>query len=211
MEPQIHDRRAVMGWRRRGWLIPALVVGWTMIGCGDPVPTDVPTTSDFVRERELLAKRKAESEGKARRPMGAQPAQTDDGQAASGDPSYAAADGGYFYDPRGKRDPFRSFRFAGSEGDSKGDREAFGPLVDFELGQLELSAVIWDATNPRALILDPGGRSYIVREGSPIGKNRGQIIHIGDNLVLVKETYENFAGEKTTKDVELRIRLSQGG
>ena len=37
------------------------------------------------------------------------------------------------------------------------------------------------------------------------------LYHIGDNLVLVKETYENFAGEQTTKDVELRIRLSQGG
>jgi hypothetical protein len=37
------------------------------------------------------------------------------------------------------------------------------------------------------------------------------VIHIGDNLVLVKETYENLAGEQTTKDVELRIRLSQGG
>jgi type IV pilus assembly protein PilP len=209
MEPQIHDRRAVMGWRRRGWLIPALVVGWTMTGCGDPVPTDVPTTSDFVKERELLAKQNAASGGKARRSPGSGPVRAADGQAGSGDPSYAAADGGYSYDARGKRDPFRSFRFANSENER--DREAFGPLVDFELGQLELSAVIWDATNPRALILDPGGRSYIVREGSPIGKNRGQIIHIGDNLVLVKETYENFAGEKTTKDVELRIRLSQGG
>ncbi len=71
--------------------------------------------------------------------------------------------------------------------------------------------MIWDANNPRALILDPGGRAYIIHEGSQIGKNSGQVIHIGDNLVLVKETYENLAGEQTTKDVELRIRLSQGG
>ncbi len=211
MEPQFDDRRAVMGWRWRGWLIPALVVGWTMMGCGDPVPTDVPTTSEFVKERELLAKRKAESDGKARRSKGADRVRTAETDAETGDPSYAKSSGDYFYDPRGKRDPFRSFRFVDADGENDGDQEAFGPLVDFELGQLELSAVIWDATNPRALILDPGGRSYIVREGSPIGKNRGQIIHIGDNLVLVKETYENFAGEKTTKDVELRIRLSQGG
>jgi type IV pilus assembly protein PilP len=120
---------------------------------------------------------------------------------------YAGAGKDYFYDPRNKRDPFRSFRFV----DNFGDDGNFGPLGDFEVGQLELSAVIWDANNPRALILDPGGRAYIVREGSQIGKNSGQVIHIGDNLVLVKETYENFAGERTTKDVELRIRLSQGG
>ncbi|MGY8737803.1 MAG: pilus assembly protein PilP, partial [bacterium] len=102
---------------------------------------------------------------------------------------------------------FRSIRYMNSNKEEKD----FGPLGDFELGQLELSAVIWDAGNPRALILDPGGRSYIVQEGSAIGKNNGQVIHIGDNLILVKETYENFAGERTTKDVELRIRLSQGG
>ena len=100
-----------------------------------------------------------------------------------------------------------SFRYV----DDGPQEKTFGPLADFELGQLELQAVIWDAANPRALILDPGGRSYIVREGSSIGKNNGQVIHIGDNLVLVKETYENYEGEKTTKDVELRIRLSQGG
>jgi len=211
MEPQFHDRRAVMDWRRRGWLIPALVVGWTMIGCGDPEPADVPTTSDFVKEREMLAKRKAASGGKTGRAGAAQAAPVIGGEADDLNGGYASATGDYYYDPRGKRDPFRSFRFNNADDGGERDREVFGPLVDFELGQLELSAVIWDATNPRALILDPGGRSYIVREGSPIGKNRGEIIHIGDNLVLVKETYENFAGEKTTKDVELRIRLSQGG
>jgi len=211
MDPKSHDRRAVMGWTRRGCLIPVLVVGWTMIGCQDPAPTDVPTTADFVEERELLAQRQAEAGKKTGRAGGGGQVQAPDGQTDLQDSGYAAATGDYFYDPRGKRDPFRSFRFMDVNDGDEGDREAFGPLVDFELAQLELSAVIWDATNPRALILDPGGRSYIVREGSPIGKNRGQISHIGDNLVLVKETYENFAGEKTTKDVELRIRLSQGG
>ena len=121
---------------------------------------------------------------------------------------YASAERDYFYDPRNKRDPFRSFQLVD---DNRPKTKTFGPLGDFELGQLELSAVIWDAKNPRALILDPGGRAYIVREGSQMGKNSGQVIHIGDNLVLVKETYENLEGEKTTKDVELRIRLSQGG
>jgi type IV pilus assembly protein PilP len=128
---------------------------------------------------------------------------------SQGGTGYASVEQDYFYDPRGKRDPFRSFQFADKDSDE--DAVDRGPLSGFELGQLELSAVIWDAANPRALILDPGGRSYIVREGSPIGKNSGEVIHIGDNLVLVKETYENYAGERTTKDVELRIRLSQGG
>jgi len=174
-------------------------------GCGEGETDNAPTTADFTKEREALAARKNADKqpGKtpAKRSKKAKPP-------GGGGTSYAAGGRDYFYDPTDKRDPFRSFQF---DDEGKQDKKTFGPLADFELGQLELSAVIWDANNPRALILDPGGRSYIVREGSQIGKNNGEVIHIGDNLVLVKETYENFAGERTTKDVELRIRLSQGG
>ncbi len=114
----------------------------------------------------------------------------------------------YVYDPTGKRDPFRSFRF---EQELLGPEETTGPLESFELEQLSLVAVVWETPRPRALVAAPSGRSYIVEEGTRVGKNDGRVIHIGDNLVLVKETYEDFAGERTTKDVELRIRGSQGG
>ena len=190
---------------RRAWLLLlALAIVATATGCGEEEAVTAPTTADMEKDRAaLLARKKAPKGKRAPKPKKA-PAKA---KGAKGSTEYAAGGQDYFYDPRGKRDPFRSYRFA----DDQETEQDFGPLGDFELGQLELSAVIWDATNPRALILDPGGRSYIVSEGSMIGKNNGQVIHIGDNLVLVKETYENFAGERTTKDVELRIRLSQGG
>jgi len=119
------------------------------------------------------------------------------------------ATGGYTYDPMDKRDPFRSFRWEREENDR--DETTLGPLEQFELEQLAVTAVIWGTKRPRAMIEDPSGRSYIVQEGTRIGKNDGLVIHIGDNLILVKETYVDFAGEQTTKDVELRIRRSQGG
>jgi type IV pilus assembly protein PilP len=208
-------RREFMGKRAEGrgaemhmkWmkvLFLALVLIVATAGCGEEQQLGAPTAADFVKEREVLAAR--EREAAKGRAEATAPAFSD--PAAADDTGYAAADRDYFYDPRGKRDPFRSFQFVD---DDRPESREFGPLEDFELGQLELSAVIWDANNPRALILDPGGRAFIVREGSQIGKNSGQVIHIGDNLVLVKETYENLAGERTTKDVELRIRLSQGG
>ncbi len=197
------ERGAVMirEWVKVLFLALALLVATT--GCGEEEQLSAPTTDDFVKERQALAARQksAPTASKAVKPVPESISEQED-------TDYAAAEQDYFYDPRGKRDPFRSFQLVD---DNRPDVREFGPLEDFELGQLELSAVIWDANNPRALILDPGGRAYIVREGSQIGKNSGQIIHIGDNLVLVKETYENLAGERTTKDVELRIRLSQGG
>jgi hypothetical protein len=191
-----------------------LVVAWAT-GCGQEV-SNAPTAADFTKQREALAARKASGKAAPETAVAAtaKPGTgTGTGKGKASGPggantAYAAGGRDYFYDPTGKRDPFRSFQF---EDEGKQDKKSFGPLADFELGQLELSAVIWDAKNPRALILDPGGRSYIVREGSQIGKNNGEVVHIGDNLVLVKETYVNFAGEQTSKDVELRIRLSQGG
>lgn len=189
----------------RGLLVIGLALTVALAGgCGGSEPSSAPTTADFAKEREALAanKGKPKATGKAGAKAGKK------GGKSGGGTEYATGGRDYFYDPTDKRDPFRSFQF---DDEGKQDKKTFGPLADFELGQLELSAVIWDANNPRALILDPGGRSYIVREGSQIGKNNGEVIHIGDNLVLVKETYENFAGERTTKDVELRIRLSQGG
>ena len=91
------------------------------------------------------------------------------------------------------------------------DRDVGGPLEQFELEQIEVVAVVWDATHPRAMVTDPAGTTYVVGVGSRMGKNQGKVIHIGDNLVLVKETYVDFAGDQTTKDVELQVRRSQGG
>lgn len=190
----------------RGILVLGLAVAVALVtGCSEET-TNAPTSADFTKEREALAARSGAGKKEAGAAVKNAPSKAT--APGGGSTSYATGGQDYFYDPTGKRDPFRSFQF---NDEDQQDKKSFGPLADFELGQLELSAVIWEANNPRALILDPGGRSYIVREGSQIGKNNGEVIHIGDNLVLVKETYENFAGERTTKDVELRIRLSQGG
>jgi len=189
------------------WAIALLLAGMlvlTTAGCGEEETPGAPGVAEFEADRQALADRKKPAKRAKKKTAKKKGAKIPKIASAAG---YATGERDYFYDPRDKRDPFRSIRFM----DSGPEKKDFGPLGDFELGQLELQAVIWDATNPRALILDPGGRSYIVREGAAIGKNNGQVIHIGDNLVLVKETYENFAGERTTKDVELRIRLSQGG
>jgi Tfp pilus assembly protein PilP len=64
---------------------------------------------------------------------------------------------------------------------------------------------------PKALIEDPSDKGYIVAEGAAIGKNKGRIVSIDDNLVLVKETYVDFSGKASTKDIEMRLHLSQGG
>jgi Tfp pilus assembly protein PilP len=175
-----------------------------LAGCQED-PVTAGTMSDYAAQRDQMKKQMQQRRTGPRQQ--AAPPEAVAQQGDGGDTSFGAVEQGYAYDATGKRDPFRSFQFV----DEEVPKVGFGPLGDYELGQLAVVAVVWDAGRPRALVADPGGRSFVIREGSQIGKNAGRVIHIGDNLVLVKETYVDFEGHQTTRDVEMRIRRSQGG
>ena len=114
----------------------------------------------------------------------------------------------YRYDPEGKPDPFESFVRVKLSADSD---DISSPLERFDLSQLIVTGIIWATRSARALIEDPSGKGYIVGVGTAIGKNRGKVIKIEDNRVLVKETYIDFHDIATTKEVELLLYESQGG
>jgi Tfp pilus assembly protein PilP len=118
------------------------------------------------------------------------------------------ADTNFTYDPTGLRDPFRSFEW---ERDKLAETEVRGPLEEFDVSQLSVVGVVWNVGNARALIQDPSGQGFIVGEGARVGKNDGRIIKIDDSVVVVKETYVDLMGQESTKDIELRIRRSEGG
>ena len=113
----------------------------------------------------------------------------------------------YHYTAKGKRDPFRSFIWDPPDDSA----EIRGPLEQYDVAQLSLMAVVWSTGNARALVIDPAGQSFIIAEGTRVGKNSGLVTRIEDNRVVVKETYVDFTGQKTTKDVDMRIRVSEGG
>jgi len=117
------------------------------------------------------------------------------------------SDKAFTYVAEGKRDPFRSFVLEHAK-DRVHDR---GPLEQFDLTQLSCVAVVWNTERPRALILDPSGRGYVVSEGTMVGKNDGKVTSIGDNTVVIRETYVDYLGERTEKDIQMHVRQSQGG
>ncbi len=172
-------------------------------GCGDE-PGASPTATELQAERQrLLSQVKPAGEGAA----GAGSSMEEGSGEAGLVEESESAKPTYVYNPKGRRDPFQSYRHELADDSDRPQT----PLMAYELEQLSVVAVVWHARKRRALIADPRGETHVVKEGSPIGKNEGLVIHIGDNMVLVKETYIDFAGEMTTKDVELRIRRSQGG
>ncbi len=189
--------------------ILAVALAVVMVGCEEEQSAEAPKISDLDAERSRVAaaveKRKGQNQNAKLAKKKAEKAEVQ-GKSTL-DTALGMSSQEYAYDPRGKRDPFRSVFWQRRSAEKK----VLGPLEQFELGQLSVTAIVWETDRPRALVADPHGMSYVVKEGSHVGKNDGLVIHIGDNLVLVKETYIDFAGEESTKDVEMRIRRSQGG
>jgi type IV pilus assembly protein PilP len=193
-----------MSTRRRRGAIRALAATaslGTAIGCSEAEPIG-PTAQEFTSAREASAKPAVVAAPQPVKPRAPE---------AKIDPSSGVAqiDTGYSYDPIGKRDPFRSFVW--DRRDRMEPAATAGPLEQFDLSQLEVVAVVWRTGNARALVEDPSGESYIVGEGAAIGKNQGHVIEIDDNTVVVKETYVDYLGQETTKDVEMRMRRNEGG
>ena len=175
-------------------IVMALLVALVLPACGGGSDG----SAGYEKKRSTLAKDKKGGAGEAEAAPEA---------AGSEELDVARSSQEYSYDPKGKRDPFRSYILEQMEK----TKAARGPLERFELAQLELAAVIWDAQNERALVRDPSGRGYIVGVGTPIGKNSGTVIGIEDSSVVVEEIYENHLGERTKKNIEMRLRPSQGG
>jgi Tfp pilus assembly protein PilP len=166
-----------------------------------------PTSEEFNQaRRELVTKLKQGKVEKVRK----QPAEESVVTAKADDTELLGVEGILHYDAVGKRDPFRSFEWEQLKLEL-GDGSMRGPLEQFDVSQLSLIGVVWNANNARALIQDPSGMSYIVAEGVRMGKNSGRVTSIDDNLVVVRETYVDLSLEETTKDIEMRIRATEGG
>jgi Tfp pilus assembly protein PilP len=178
-----------------------------LAGCQDDLPTG-PTTADFDKQRQELQARLKQSKS-GQQVASAQTGQARrQGAAAPQEPSFGGVEADFIYDSAGKRDPFRSFLWIELDDLAVAIR---GPLEQYDVKQLALLAIVWDTGNRRALVQDPSGQSFIIAEGTAVGKNAGRVTRIDDNLVVVKETYVNLMGQETTNDVEMRIRSSEGG
>jgi len=180
-----------------GGLLAALVFG---AGCSRE-NANAPSVQDYEQKRAELKQRSGQAVAQRQKPGAAD--QADDGGLIAG------GSRGYEYDAKDKRDPFRSFVEDQDERFAKTER---GPLEQFDLSQLTVVAVVWGTERPRALVEDPSGRGYVVQVGTPIGKNDGLVTGIGDETVKVRETYVDYLGAQTSKEIEMRTRsTTQGG
>jgi len=194
----------------RNAAIAVLIALLVLAGCKEEM--NQPTSEEFQQERAALNARVEARKAKKPAAKKAPAAPTKIAAVPESKPieeSFASSGSGSIYDKTDLKDPFRSFEWERRELAS--EEVEGGPLEQFDVSQLSVIAVVWKTGSARALVEDPGGQSYIIAKGTRIGKNDGTVTKIDDNLVVVNESYEDYLGNVTQKDVELRIRRSEGG
>lgn len=87
------------------------------------------------------------------------------------------------------------------EQDSQRKRAFLTPLERISLGQLQLSGIIRAASGNRAIVTDATGKGYVVKKGTYIGLNSGQVEEIVDDRVIVVEM---VGGRRAVTELKLQ-------
>lgn len=77
------------------------------------------------------------------------------------------------------RDPFRTFiaTFAPPESKRVAQNQRAVILGQFSIDELKLVAIVTGGEYPRAMVVDPGGKGWVLKRGDFVG--RPEIVHIG--------------------------------
>ncbi len=119
------------------------------------------------------------------------------------------------YNPKGKIDPFEPlFKekpiVATSQQKKKKKRIPRTPLEKVDLSQLQLVGIILARSGNKALVQEASGKGYIIKKGTYIGLNSGQVVNIQKDNVVIEEEIEDILGKVVTRRTELRLPKPSG-
>jgi type IV pilus assembly protein PilP len=110
----------------------------------------------------------------------------------------------YVYAAQGRRDPFVPIT---------GKRVALfseNPLESFDLLQFQLKGLIVGMGEPKAVVVAPDGKSYILKKGLRIGKSKGVIRDINRERILIEERYQDLSGTARIIIQEIKVPKREG-
>jgi len=110
----------------------------------------------------------------------------------------------YVYAAQGRRDPF--VPITGKRVASFSDN----PLESFDLLQFQLKGLIVGMGEPKAVVVAPDGKSYILKKGLRIGKSKGVIRDINRDRILVEERYQDLSGTTRIIIQEIKVPKREG-
>ena len=120
------------------------------------------------------------------------------------------------YDPTGRIDPFQPlFK---EEPKPKADRAVKPkkperprtPLERLDLGQLRLTAIIFSESQPRAMVEEATGKGYVLKIGTPIGLERGQVTNIKRDRIVIEFLDTDDFGNSAPQRRELKLQKPPG-
>jgi type IV pilus assembly protein PilP len=112
---------------------------------------------------------------------------------------------GYFYDPGGKTDPFKSFIALQEEMEEKKRRKPRTYLETVELSQLQLTVIIISEKESWAMVRDSKGLGHVIKKGTFIGTDGGVVHEIKDDEVVIREEFKDFRGNVKHRDISKRL------
>jgi len=125
-------------------------------------------------------------------------------------PQEAEKEEAFVYLTEGRRDPFVPLSKIKKPLVTVVDEEPQTPLQSYDVVQFKLIGVIVGMGDPKAMVVAPDGKSYVLAKGVKIGKNNGIIIDITSEAVSIKETYYDFSGNVIENIQEITVPRREG-
>lgn len=115
--------------------------------------------------------------------------------------------GGVSLDFSNRRDPFRPFVQAPQQeaGKSKIRQRDALPIQSFDTEKFRISGIITGIRENSALVIDPNGKGYVIKEGMQIGNNDGRVKKVTASSVEIEESFRDDNGKVRKRIVKLTL------
>ena len=118
------------------------------------------------------------------------------------------------FDFSNKKDPFKPFMAVKSDpirsfdSINKAQYDSL-PIHSFDVNQFRLIGIVTGGRENRAMVIDPGGKGYVLKVGMSIGKNDGTVVFINANGVDVVERFKDENGKTRKETIKLTLPRKQ--
>ena len=121
----------------------------------------------------------------------------------------ATADISSQFDFKNKKDPFKPFMTAAPAAMAPQARAKMAtdllPIQSYDVSRFVVSGIIVGLKENKALLVDPSGKGYVVKEGMLIGNSDGHITRITASSIEVVERYREDSGHVRTRKTVLTL------
>jgi len=118
-------------------------------------------------------------------------------------------EGGYIYEQRNRRDPFKTLIVPTLKRGALDERKV-GTLEGYDLSEFVLAAIAQRGAEYFALLSTPDNRSFTVTKGDIIGLNKGRVEDVLKDKIVFVEYSRDYRGDLKPKQIILEFVKGEG-